>query len=171
MLANLENIAVATGLEKFSFHPNSKEGQFQRMFKLPYNCSHFTCQHSYAPNPLSQVSTVHELRNSRCRSWVSKRQRNQRSNCQHSLYHGKSKGIPKKISNSGSLTMLKILTGSQQTVENSKELGIPYHFACLLRNLYVGPEATVFIELDMKQLMGSKLGKEYNKTVSCHPAY
>jgi len=87
------------------------------------------------------------------------------------LYHGKSKGIPKKISNSGSLTMLKILTGSQQTVENSKELGIPYHFACLLRNLYVGPEATVFIELDMKQLMGSKLGKEYNKTVSCHPAY
>ena len=61
--------------------------------------------------------------------------------------------------------------GSQQTVENSKEVGIPYHFGCLLRNLYVGPEATVFIELDMKQLMGSKLGKEYNKTVSCHPAY
>ena len=111
MLANLKNIAVATGLEKFSFHPNSKEGQCQRMLKLPYNCSHFTCQHSYAPNPLNQVSTVHELRNSRFRSWVSKRQRNQRSNCQHSLYPGKNKGIPKKKkSTSGSLTMLTILT-------------------------------------------------------------
>ena len=28
--------AVATGLEKVSFHFNSKEGQYQRMFKLPY---------------------------------------------------------------------------------------------------------------------------------------
>ena len=34
MLANLEKIAVATELEKFSFHPNSKE-------------------HKYAPNPSS----------------------------------------------------------------------------------------------------------------------
>ena len=30
MPANLENSAVATGLEKFSFHSNSKERQFQR---------------------------------------------------------------------------------------------------------------------------------------------
>ena len=27
------------------------------------------------------------------------------------------------------------------------------------------------IELDMKQLTGSKLGKEHNKAVYCHPAY
>ena len=52
-----------------------------------------------------------------------------------------------------------------------QEMEVTDHLTCLLRNLYVGPEATVFIELDMKQLMGSKLGKEYNKTVSCHPAY
>ena len=25
--------------------------------------------------------------------------------------------------------------------------------------------------LDMKQLIGSKLGKEYDKAVDCHPAY
>ena len=25
------------------FHCNSKERQCQRMFKLPYNCTHFTC--------------------------------------------------------------------------------------------------------------------------------
>ena len=37
MPANLENSAVATGLEKVSFHSNPKERQCQRMFKLPYN--------------------------------------------------------------------------------------------------------------------------------------
>ena len=35
MPANLENSAVATGLEKLSFHSNPKERQCQRMFKLP----------------------------------------------------------------------------------------------------------------------------------------
>ena len=33
MPANLENPAVATGLEKVSFHSNPKERQCQRMFK------------------------------------------------------------------------------------------------------------------------------------------
>ena len=27
------------------------------------------------------------------------------------------------------------------------------------------------LELDMKQLIGSKLGKEYDKAVNCHSAY
>ena len=43
MPANLENSAVATGLEKASFHSNSKERQCQTMLKLPYNCTHLTC--------------------------------------------------------------------------------------------------------------------------------
>ena len=42
MPANLENSAVATGLEKVSFHSNLKERQCQRMFKLPGNCTHLT---------------------------------------------------------------------------------------------------------------------------------
>ena len=42
LAANLENSAMDTGLEKISFHFNSKEGQCQRMFKLPHNCTHFT---------------------------------------------------------------------------------------------------------------------------------
>ena len=37
------NPAVAPGVEKVSFHSNPKEGQCQRMFKLLYNCTHFTC--------------------------------------------------------------------------------------------------------------------------------
>ena len=40
MPANLENSAVATGLEKVSFHSNPKERQRQRMFKLPHSCTH-----------------------------------------------------------------------------------------------------------------------------------
>ena len=40
--ANLENSAVATGLEKVSFHSNPKERQCQRIFKLPHNCTHLT---------------------------------------------------------------------------------------------------------------------------------
>ena len=42
MPANLENSAVATGLEKVSFHANPKERQCQRMFKLLHNCIHLT---------------------------------------------------------------------------------------------------------------------------------
>ena len=35
-------LAVATGLEKVSFHSNPKERQCQRMLKLPHNCTHLT---------------------------------------------------------------------------------------------------------------------------------
>ena len=35
--------AVATGLEKVSFHSNPKERQCQRVLKLPHNCTHLTC--------------------------------------------------------------------------------------------------------------------------------
>ena len=37
------NSAVATRLEKVSFHSHLKERQCQKTFKLPYNCTHFTC--------------------------------------------------------------------------------------------------------------------------------
>ena len=42
MPANLENSAVATRLEKVTFHSNPKERQCQRMLKLLYNCTHLT---------------------------------------------------------------------------------------------------------------------------------
>ena len=43
MPANLEDSAVATGLEKVSFHSNPKERQCQIMLKLLHNCTHLTC--------------------------------------------------------------------------------------------------------------------------------
>ena len=46
---------------------------------------------------------------------------------------------------------------------------IPDHLTCLLRNLYVGQEATV--RTGTEQQTVSKLGKEYLKAAYCHPAY
>ena len=50
-----------------------------------------------------------------------------------------------------------------------KEMGIPDYLTCLLRNLYAGQKQQ--LELDMIQQTGCKSGKEYVKTVYCHPAY
>ena len=49
-----------------------------------------------------------------------------------------------------------------------KEMGIPDHLTCLLRNLYQVRKQQ--LELDMEQT-GSKYEKEYVKAVYCHPAY
>ena len=83
VLANLGNSTVATGLEKVSFHSNPKVGQCQ-------NCSDYL---TIAVIP--HVSKV-MLKDSRYTSKVSKWRRNQRSNCQHLLDNGGSKGIPEK---------------------------------------------------------------------------
>ena len=69
MPANLENSAEATELEKVNFHSNPKEGQCQRMLKLPQICAYFTCLQGNAQKPSSWASTVHELRTSRCTNW------------------------------------------------------------------------------------------------------
>ena len=50
-----------------------------------------------------------------------------------------------------------------------KEMGIPDHLTCLLRNLYAGQEATVRTGHELQT--GSKSGKEYNKAVYCHLVY
>ena len=50
-----------------------------------------------------------------------------------------------------------------------KEMGIPDHLTCLLRNhVQVRKQQ---LELDMEQQTSSKLGKEYVKAVYCHSAY
>ena len=79
------------------FSSNPKERQCQRMFKLPHNCKHLTRQQSNAQNSPSQASTVHEPRTSICSSWIQKRQRNQRSNCQHPFDHQKAIEFQKNI--------------------------------------------------------------------------
>ena len=58
----------------------------------------------------SQASIVHEWRTSRCSILIQKRQRDQRSSCQHPLDDKKSKRVPEKTSTSALLTMPKPLT-------------------------------------------------------------
>ena len=110
MLANLENSAMATGLEKVNFHSNPKERQCHTMFKLLHNCTHLTHQQSNAQNPPSKTSTVLESRTSRCSSCIQKRQRNQRSNCQHLMIIEKKQENSRKSSTFASLITLKPLT-------------------------------------------------------------
>ena len=55
------------------------------------------------------------------------------------------------------------------TAITNKEMGIPDHLACLLRNLYAGQEATVRTGHGTTDWF--KLGKEYVKAVYSHPAY
>ena len=49
-----------------------------------------------------------------------------------------------------------------------KEMGMPDHLICLLRNLEVKKQQ---LKPDMEQQIGSKLGKEYVHAVYCHLAY
>ena len=71
------------------------------------------------------------------------KQRNQKSSCQHLLDHRKSKRVPEKH-----LVLLYWLHQSlwlcgSQLWKILKEMGIPDHLTCLLRNLCTGQEAIV----------------------------
>ena len=108
------------------------------MFKLLQKCTHFTCQQVNAQSPSSQASTAHELRTSTCSSCIQKRQKNQRSNCQHLLDNRKREflkniyfcfiGYVKAFDCVDYNKLWKIL----------KEMG-----TCLLRNPYSDQEATI----------------------------
>ena len=50
-----------------------------------------------------------------------------------------------------------------------KEMGIPDHQTCLLRNLYAGQETTVRTGHGTTDWF--QIGKEYVEAVYCHPAY
>ena len=86
---------------------------------------------------------------------VLERQRNQRSNCQHSLDDQNSKRVPEKH-----LLQLYCYAKAFDCVDLNKlwkilkEMGIPDHLTCLLRNLYAGQEATV--RTGLEQQTGSK---------------
>ena len=143
MPAILENSTVTTGLEKVSFHSNSKERQCQTMSKLPHNCTHLTASkvmlkilqarlQQYMNRELPDVQAgFRKSRGTRDQianiHWVMKKQESSR-----------------KTSTSASLTMLKPLT-VWITINCGKilqELGID-HLTSLLRNLHAGQEATV----------------------------
>ena len=94
-------------------------------------------------------------------------QRNQRSNCQHSLNHRK-REFKKNICFIDYAKAFDCVDHNKLW-EILKEMGMPDHLTCLLRNLYAVKKQQS--EPDMEQQIGSKLGKEYVKAVYCHPSY
>ena len=144
MPANLENSAVATRLEKVSFHSNPKERQCQRMLK---HCTIALISHAskvmlkilqarlqqYVNCELPDVQAGFR-KGSRTRDqianihWIIEKAREFQKNI-YFCFTDYSKAFDcvdhKKL--------WKIL----------KEMGIPDHLTCLLRNRYAGQEATV----------------------------
>ena len=77
-----------------------------------------------------------------------KRQRNQRANCQQLLDHQKSKRVPGKKQTNIYFCFIDYVKAYDCVDHNKlwkilKEMRIPDHLTCLLRNLYAGQEATV----------------------------
>ena len=82
----------------------------------------------------------------------------------------KKQDISRKTSISALLTMLKPLTvWITINWKILKEMGIPDHLTCLLRNLYAGQEATVRTGHGKREWF--QIVKEYFKAVHFHPAY
>ena len=76
----------------------------------------------------------------------------------------------RKMSTSALLTMPKPLTvWSTTNWKIVKQMEIPDHLTCLLRNLYAGQEVTVRTGHETTDWF--QVGKEYVKAIYCHPAY
>ena len=137
MPANLENSAVATGLEKFSFHSNPK-GNTKECSN--YHTIAFISHTSKIMIKILQARLQqymnHELLEKGeepdiklpTSSGSSKKQESSRKN----IYFWFN-DYAKAFDCVGHNKLWKIL----------KEMGIPDHLTCLLRNLYAGQEATV----------------------------
>ena len=143
MPANLENSAVATGLEKVSFHSNPKERQCKE-------CSnyHTVALISHASKVMLKILQArfqqymnHELPDVQAGF---RRQRNQRSNCHIRWIMEKAREFQKNIY----FCFIDYAKAFDCVDHNQlwkilKEMGIPDHLTCLLRSLYAGQEATV----------------------------
>ena len=77
----------------------------------------------------------------------------------------------RKTSTSALLTYAKALdyVNHNELWKILKEVGIPDHLTCLLRNLYEGQEATV--RNGHGTIDWFQIGKEYVKAIYCHLAY
>ena len=168
MPANLENSAVATGLEKVSFHSNPKGNAKE--------CS------KYCTIALSHASKeMLKILQDRLQQYV---------NCElPGVQAGfrKGRGTRDQIAN-----ICGIMEKAREFQKNIyccfidyakvfdcvdhnklwkilKEMGIPDHLTCLLRNLYAGQEATV--RTGHGTIDWFQIEKEYIKAVHCYLAY
>ena len=143
MPANLENSAVATGLEKVSFHSNPKERQCQRMFKLLYNCAHFIFYQVMLKIFQARLQQYMKRELPEFKLDLEKAEEPE-IKLPTSAGSWKKQESSRKTSTSALLTIPQPLTVDQNKLWNIlQEMGIPDHLTYLLRNLYAGQEATV----------------------------
>ena len=143
MPANLENSAVAVGLEKVSFHSNPKERECQRYsdYRTIALISHASKVMFKNLQARLQQYVDHELPDVQAGFRKGRGTRDQTANI-HWIIE-KAREFQKNIYycfidyakafDYGSHKLWKILT----------EMGIPDHLTCLLRNLNTGQEATI----------------------------
>ena len=89
---------------KGQFHSKHKERQCQIIFKLLHNCTYFTCWQGHVQILYARLPQYINQELPDCKRDL---QKEEEPNCQHLLYHRKSKRIPEI---SASLTLLKPLT-------------------------------------------------------------
>ena len=140
MPANLENSALATSLERVSFHSNPKERQCQRMLKLMQNAliSHASKVMLKILQGGLQQYMNHELPDVQAGF---RKAEEPEIKLLTSVGSSKEQEGFRKTSTSPLFTMQTVWTTSNWKI--LKEMGIPDHLTCLLRNLYAGQEATV----------------------------
>ena len=144
MPANLENSAVATGLEKGRFHSNPQKRQCQRMLKLPHIAliSHASKGMLKILQARLQQYMNRELPHVQAGFRKGRGTRDQTANILWLI--GKHKGFQKNIY----FCFIDYAKAFDCVDHNKlwkilKVMGIPDHLTCLLRNLYAGQEAMV----------------------------
>ena len=156
MPANLENSAVAMGLEKVSVHSNPEERQCQKMLKLQHNCSHLLCQQSNAQNSPRQASSVN------FQMFKLLLEKAEEPEIELPTYIGsqRKQGNFRKIHGFASLTILKPLTVWITTNCGKFLKRWEYQNTFLAsREIYLQVKKQQ-LESYMEQWTGSKLGKE-----------
>ena len=171
MLATLENSAVATGLEK-AFSCQSQRKAMPKNSQTMHKCTIVLISH---PSKVMlkilqsrfQQYVNHELPDVQAGFRKGRGTRDQIANIHWIIEKAREfqKNIcfcfidyPKAFDCVGHNKLRKIL----------KDMGIPYHLTCLLRNLYSDQEATVRTRNGTTDWF--QIGKEYIKAVYCHPA-
>ena len=141
MPANLENSVVASWLEKISFHSNLKERQCQRMFRLPHIAliSHASKvvveilqtrlqQHMNQELPYVQAGFRKGRDQITNICWIKEKAREFQKNIYFCFID---------------YTKAFDYVDHKKLWKTLKDMGIPGHLTCLLRNLYAGQDATV----------------------------
>ena len=165
MPTNLENSAVATGLERVSFHSNPKESARE--------CSnyHTIALISHASKLILRILQVRLQQSFQMFKLDLEKAEGPEIKLPTSVGSQKKQENPRKTSTSASLTMLKPLTVWLTTKCGKFFKRWEYQTTLPASCLTCMQVKKQEVELDMEQWNVSKLGKECVKTVYCHTAY